>query len=223
MITTILNRGYAYLSEFQFKTAPSDADGDGIWDTPYSINSDNDNYPLMEPFENYEVGSAALTAWAYTVPSIDGTLSLGEWEDACKVEFTLSYGDESHACTLYVKNDASNLYLAAIIRTEDYSDGDQCGFFFDNDNDGVMETGDDAIKVVQQYGTVGGLFYDSWILVESTGSWTPYTDQPEGTIDGCGKGVHTNPSGALANGFTSFSIRLTLGTMGMISTFQQVR
>jgi len=25
----------------------------GIWDTPYSIDSDNDNYPLMEPFENY--------------------------------------------------------------------------------------------------------------------------------------------------------------------------
>ncbi|MEA2033208.1 MAG: NosD domain-containing protein [Euryarchaeota archaeon] len=28
-------------------------DGCGIWDTPYSINSDNDNYPLMEPWENY--------------------------------------------------------------------------------------------------------------------------------------------------------------------------
>jgi len=25
----------------------------GIWDTPYSINSDKDNYPLIEPFENY--------------------------------------------------------------------------------------------------------------------------------------------------------------------------
>ncbi|NQE05560.1 NitT/TauT family transport system substrate-binding protein [ANME-1 cluster archaeon GoMg1] len=28
-------------------------DGSGIWDTPYSINSDNDSYPLTEPFENY--------------------------------------------------------------------------------------------------------------------------------------------------------------------------
>jgi len=28
-------------------------DGTGIWDTPYSIDSDNDNYPLKEPFENY--------------------------------------------------------------------------------------------------------------------------------------------------------------------------
>jgi murein DD-endopeptidase MepM/ murein hydrolase activator NlpD len=34
----------------------SDANNDGIGDTPYSINSDNDNYPLMEWFENYEIG-----------------------------------------------------------------------------------------------------------------------------------------------------------------------
>ena len=31
----------------------SDAESDGIGDTPYSINTDNDNYPLMEPWENY--------------------------------------------------------------------------------------------------------------------------------------------------------------------------
>ena len=51
--------GYSsHLHEFQFKTTPSDysvsdANGDGIGDTPYSIDSDNDNYPLMEPWENY--------------------------------------------------------------------------------------------------------------------------------------------------------------------------
>jgi parallel beta-helix repeat protein len=28
-------------------------DGSGIWNTPYSIDSDNDNYPLMDPWENY--------------------------------------------------------------------------------------------------------------------------------------------------------------------------
>jgi len=33
----------------------SDADGDGIGDSPYPIDSDRDNYPLMEPFENYGI------------------------------------------------------------------------------------------------------------------------------------------------------------------------
>ena len=28
-------------------------DGTGIWDTSYNINGDKDNYPLVEPFENY--------------------------------------------------------------------------------------------------------------------------------------------------------------------------
>ena len=31
----------------------TDADKDGIGDVPYNINSDKDNYPLMEPWENY--------------------------------------------------------------------------------------------------------------------------------------------------------------------------
>ena len=33
----------------------SDANGDGIGDTPYSIYADRDKYPLIEPFENYFV------------------------------------------------------------------------------------------------------------------------------------------------------------------------
>ena len=32
-----------------------DANGDGIGDVPYSINTDKDKYPLIEPFENYFV------------------------------------------------------------------------------------------------------------------------------------------------------------------------
>jgi len=53
--------GWSHLSEFQFKTSPADADNDGIGDSPYSINSDKDNYPLMEPFENYVIGATDTT------------------------------------------------------------------------------------------------------------------------------------------------------------------
>lgn len=37
----------------------TDSDGDGIGDTPYSIDGDSDNYPLMMPFDNYEIGGEA--------------------------------------------------------------------------------------------------------------------------------------------------------------------
>ena len=40
-----------YWDDYVF--AGNDTDGDGIGDTPYSIDSDKDNYPLVEEFENY--------------------------------------------------------------------------------------------------------------------------------------------------------------------------
>lgn len=49
----------SYLGNYWNDYTGSDADGDGIGETPYSIGSDADNYPLMEPFENY-VGGAPL-------------------------------------------------------------------------------------------------------------------------------------------------------------------
>jgi len=44
-----------YLGNYWGDYTGSDADGDGIGDTPYSIDGDNDNYPLMKPFETYFV------------------------------------------------------------------------------------------------------------------------------------------------------------------------
>ena len=42
-----------YLGNYWDDYMDGDADGDGIGDTPYSIDSEKDIYPLMEPWENY--------------------------------------------------------------------------------------------------------------------------------------------------------------------------
>ncbi|MBN2187561.1 MAG: hypothetical protein JW732_08990 [Dehalococcoidia bacterium] len=49
----------SYLGNHWGDYAGSDTNGDGIGETPYSINSDTDDYPLMEPSENY------FDPWAY--------------------------------------------------------------------------------------------------------------------------------------------------------------
>ena len=45
-----------YLGNHWSDYTGSDTDGDGIGDAPYVIDSEADNYPLMEPFENYLLG-----------------------------------------------------------------------------------------------------------------------------------------------------------------------
>ena len=61
MTYTYEGRTYTnYMGNYWSDYTGSDADEDGIGDTPYIIDSDKDNYPLMERFENYIVTALVI-------------------------------------------------------------------------------------------------------------------------------------------------------------------
>ncbi|MDQ1280613.1 MAG: hypothetical protein QG670_1876 [Thermoproteota archaeon] len=143
----------------------------------------------------------SLSAWASIVPTIDGTISSGEWTDAVTESIILTTweGSETHHCTLYVKNDVTNLYLAIIVRDDDYSGpqlwGDSALFWFDNDHDGLTansgEVGDDAwqLGVIENFIPLDLFLY---IFPEGGISW----QQDEfggGTNDLSAAYSHSNP------------------------------
>jgi predicted RNA-binding protein with TRAM domain len=121
----------------------------------------------------------SLSAFTSTPPTIDGTMSPGEWAAADTIDFSSTDVDVAH--TLYVMNDANNLYLAVKrYDTTPATAADWVTFVFDNDNDGLLETGDDRISATLAVGSpaFSDQFYSGSIPVSDEG-W-----QYEGTVDG---------------------------------------
>ena len=84
--------------------------------------------------------AAVLSGWG--TATIDGVINTTEWATAS----TLTYSAGSYSGTIYMMNDATNLYIGFIINGDDEI-GINDGFMvtFDNDNGGEanLEVGDD--------------------------------------------------------------------------------
>jgi uncharacterized repeat protein (TIGR01451 family) len=94
-----------------------------------------------------------LGSYMAVAPDPDGTLNSAEWAAAASVDFNI--GPDDRAATLYVGNDAANLYLAVVVQDPSNSgDADTLVVAFDNDagggtgralgDDGLQQTGDPA-------------------------------------------------------------------------------
>ncbi len=134
-----------------------------------------------------------LSAWSITTPTIDGTISSGEWVDAAVANFTLSYCTESHDVTLYVKNDDTYLYLAAVVRDEEYSNlaemyHDFANFYFDNNNNGATDVGEDGLAIRFD----NTVFRDTY-NPNGVNGWSYSDDTDGGSNDLLGAVTHTNP------------------------------
>jgi len=78
--------------------------------------------------------------------TLDGAISVEEWDDADIVTFGVTGGAN---CTIYVKQDGVNLYVAFNIPDTTYGVDDACGIAFDVDHDGnVTLQADDALFTI---------------------------------------------------------------------------
>lgn len=88
---------------------------------------------LLTPIATQVRGDSGDTVVARygTTPTIDGTISDGEWDDASTVTFTVTGG----TCTVYVKQDGSFLYVALNIPDTTYYTDDISHVFIDVEHD----------------------------------------------------------------------------------------
>lgn len=116
--------------------------------------------------------------------TIDGVIGVGEWDPAGRVDFTVnrssSEGGGTVPATMYVMNDATNLYVG--IRVQNATVGfSTAEVLFDNDhNDSANAEGEDDIYV-----DANGIFFDGFVHQTSPGVWDVVDDTDfGGTTDG---------------------------------------
>ena len=120
--------------------------------------------------------------------TIDGVVGAGEWDPAGRVDFTVNGWvpggyDAPIPATLFVMNDASNLYIGIRVQNETL-DGSDVQVLFDNDHDDTTsEEGEDAFRIEGRYGPLA--FYDGFVHETSPGWWSVVPDTYHGgTHDG---------------------------------------
>lgn len=88
----------SYLGNYWDDYTGSDAGGDGIGDTPYSIDSEADNYPLTEPFENYEISVSPWPMFQHDPQHTGRSPYLGPQTD--NVKWTYDFDAQLHSCVV---------------------------------------------------------------------------------------------------------------------------
>ena len=101
-------------------------------------------------------GTAVIDGVMSPSTLIADVMSPGEWDNAVKIDFNANGpGGGTTPATLYIMNDSFNLYLAVKITGSSFGSLPQFIADFDNNNDGIMEDGEDGFMVgTTAYGSV---------------------------------------------------------------------
>jgi len=104
---------------------------------------------LKSPRVSSEIATSVLpdsTLFGVGTATVDGILSPGEWDAAGSIDLVINLpGGGTEAATLFVMNDATDLYLALRFARSVVDPGNSLVLEFDNNDDGVAANGDDVI------------------------------------------------------------------------------
>ena len=123
--------------------------------------------------EPYHSGDVIEAGWARVVPTLDGVISAGEWDDAEAVDITAT--GMPNPVTMYVKNNDTHLYMA-FADTNDLSLTyyDQIGIYFDEDHDGQWQSPSSDSEGNFWLGDFGGGGIPSDVIFRSLPDFTEY-------------------------------------------------
>lgn len=152
------------------------------------------------PLRAASTAEPSLSAWG--TAHVDGVIGRGEWDGAAKIDFEAVLppvdGGAGVPASIYVMNDATNLYLAAALAAVPGCTFNPI-FEFDNNNDGdLFKVGNDWVAAHVLYSANGPVDlldqfeYPVGNVGLDTSSGPDYP--PAGTIDGRAAGSH--PGGA---------------------------